>query len=143
MHIFLLLLVLKKGVVILTNLISLESFAKEKKFNRQVLSFVRSHFFHFSYYINDNEALLIIDKMKSSFIFFSFIPFQEKTNLPTLSQRFFSTPPHSRTSEGEWLVSKMFSIENDTVHEIKDMFHDQFDSQISLLKKELESRIIY
>lgn len=129
-------------MVTLTNLISLEHFAKEKKFNQQVLSFVHSHFFHFSYYINDNEALLIIDKMKSSFIFFSFIPFQEKTNLPTLSQRFFSTPPQFRSSNGEWLVSKIFSIENDTVHEIKDMFFSQFEYQIPLLKKELESRII-
>ena len=95
----------------LDKIISLQDFVADKAFHTHVLPFFHRLNPYFTHYIDNKEAVFILENEFYAFIFLRFVPRNQQTNLPTLEDCFYEFKLRPRISVGEWVVESIHDVD--------------------------------
>lgn len=120
-------------------IIDFEGFKSAEKFDNIVLPLLKSTNTPFSYYREDMEALVILERQPLFFVFLAYVPNGHHTHLPTLEQSMQNELGEPRESKGEWIVDTIFQCREEDAKIIFDKVEekDDIDKIIPFIRKEL------
>lgn len=95
----------------MNNIINLNSYIQDKKFDENVLSFFKTLNVSFQHYREEKEALGVIKAEAYIFIFMAYIENNTHTRLPTVQDRFYDIKENPRVSKGEWVVDAIYELD--------------------------------
>jgi hypothetical protein len=89
-------------------IIEFEGYLCHKLFDTHVLPLMKTTNTQFSYFREEFQALVILEKQPLFFVFLTYIPNGHITHLPTLEQSMNNEKGETRDSTGEWVVDTIF-----------------------------------
>lgn len=120
----------------MSNIVNLETFLAEKKFNGEVLSFFHRLNPYFHHYKDENEAVFVLNEQIYIFVFLKYVSQNEHTKLPNIYDCFYEFKLEPRLSIGEWVVEGIYEVpEEDAAGVFKDMENVKETDVYAFLKK--------
>lgn len=120
-------------------IIDFEGFKSTDQFENQVLPLLNSTNTAFSFYREQLEALVVLQKQPLFFVFLAYIPNGHHTHLPTLQQSMQNEFGEARESLGEWVVETIFQCREEDAQNIFDKIESDSmtDKVIPFIRDEL------
>lgn len=120
-------------------IIDFEGYKSTDQFENQVLPLLNSTNTTFSFYREQLESLVVLQKHPLFFVFLAYIPNGHHTHLPTLQQSMQNEIGEPRESLGEWVVETIFQCKEEDAQDIFDKIENDpsIVNVIPFIKEEL------
>lgn len=130
---------LKRKGASTTMIIDLDKFKADENFKNNIIPLMKKTNTPFTFYKEEFESLVILEKQPLFFVFLTFVPTGHHTHLPTLDQSMKNEQGEPRESEGEWVVDTIFQTREKDAKTIFTKLEDEPENTdvISFIRDEL------
>lgn len=102
----------------MSEIINIDDFLSNKKFNEEVLPFFKRLNPSFKHYNEKYEKAFVLNTGINVVVFVKYIPRNSFTDLPTIEESFNDVKNNPRNSRGEWVVCNIYELPVDKLYDI-------------------------